>query len=431
MMQTMFYVCLDVLATILEITILYTCNTIFCKKNKKTILGFLPYMLSILLASVMTWVIPLGAVKMFTIAVFYLILQWLILKEKWYKLVMSYSLYFMLLILNDFLSLSLADLIFGHTSIMLGNIVVNIWQEYLIKFLMIGIINFILYKMFGKFVYEIQPKDAAISLVYCIIAWFVMYYSTGHGYFSGNVNWFDFTIGISGLLLDCLLIVLFLNQKNSNYLKYQKEIAQQKVQEMELKHAYYQDKLKDEERVRSIYHDLKNHLLILQEQQSDSQKPKQLIESLQAQISSFENYQLTGNEFLDIILHDKAETAKAQNTDFSVVVRFEDGGFISPLDISTIFGNAIDNALEASMKLPVQQRLVTIKAKRFRDMLSIVFKNNMLPAAEHGINTTKNDLFLHGFGLKNIQQVVEKYAGQFTVHQEQGAFILKIIIPIP
>ena len=176
---------------------------------------------------------------------------------------------------------------------------------------------------------------------------------------------------------------------------------------------------------------MKNHLLILQTQQAHNAESQQMIASLQEQISAFEDYQHTGNEFLDIIIRDKAKKAKEKNIDFSAVIRFEEIDFIAPLDISTIFGNAIDNALEASLKLPADERVVTVKANRFRDMLSIVIKNNCLTTEDAGLTTTKDDLFLHGFGLKNIRQAVEKYGGQLAIHQEQDSFILKIIIPIP
>lgn len=52
---------------------------------------------------------------------------------------------------------------------------------------------------------------------------------------------------------------------------------------------------------------------------------------------------------------------------------------MEPLDISTIFGNAIDNAIEASENLPEYKRLITVKAERVRDMLLITIENNTQP----------------------------------------------------
>lgn len=245
MMQTIFYTFLDLSATVMEFSMLYACNIIFCKKKDKVALRLLPYIAAVILTYLMTWLIPLGAVKAVTNAVVFVVLQRLILKEKWYKLIMAYALFFMLILLNDFSCLIAADVIFGHTSIMVGDIVMNIWQQYALKIIMNVIIIYLLYKVFGKLVYEIQPKDAAIFSVYCIITYCVLYFSTGNGYFTGDVDWFNSLVGVSGLLVGCLFLLLFLYQKNSAYLKREKETAQQQRREMELKHAYYEEKFKD------------------------------------------------------------------------------------------------------------------------------------------------------------------------------------------
>lgn len=203
------------------------------------------------------------------------------------------------------------------------------------------------------------------------------------------------------------------------------------AQELEMKQAYYRDRISAEERVRSIYHDLKNHLLVLQGQAENSQMVQMSIQELQSQIQEYENYHHTGNEFLDIIIRDKAKAAQKKQIDFSAAIFFEDGSFIEPLDISTIFGNALDNALEASEKLPEHRRLVTVKANRVRDMLVIMVENNALPDVSLPKGTTKTDTFAHGFGLSNISYSVQKYGGESSIKSENGMFILKIVIPIP
>lgn len=206
--------------------------------------------------------------------------------------------------------------------------------------------------------------------------------------------------------------------------------ATYRVQELEMQCNYYKDRMKDENRVRSIYHDLKNHLLLLQSQDGSSQE-QQPVQSLQYQLEGYENYHNTKNEFLDIIIRDKSRAAQKKQIDFSAVIHFEDGSFLEPLDISTIFGNALDNAIEASEKLPQDQRLITIKSNRIRDMLIIIFKNNTAPNTALAPGTTKTDTFIHGFGLTNIKKAVEKYEGKCIINTEQQTFTLKIMIPIP
>ncbi|MDE5825499.1 MAG: ATP-binding protein [Lachnospiraceae bacterium] len=218
------------------------------------------------------------------------------------------------------------------------------------------------------------------------------------------------------------------------------------AQELEMRQAYYRDRISDEERVRSVYHDLKNHLLVLQAQAGNGQEVQSSIQGLQDQIQEYENYYQTGNEILDIIIRDKARAAQERQIDFAAAISFADGAFIEPLDISAIFGNALDNAIEASEKLSEEERIITVKANRVRELLVIMVENNALLEADSQKNifgermeknilmknrTTKEDAFAHGFGLSNIRNAVQKYDGQCSVKAGEGKFTLKMVIPIP
>lgn len=203
------------------------------------------------------------------------------------------------------------------------------------------------------------------------------------------------------------------------------------AQELEAQRNYYKDRMRDEERVRSVYHDMKNHLLLLRAQAGNGQDVQDSIQELEDQIQEYENYHHTGNEFLDIIIRDKAKAAKERNIDFSAVISFEAGSFVEPLDISTIFGNALDNAIEASEKLPEDKRMITVRANRVRNMLVITVENNTASVFPGAKGTSKKDAFAHGFGLPNIKNVVEKYDGECNTKLENGMFTLKIIMPVP
>ena len=154
------------------------------------------------------------------------------------------------------------------------------------------------------------------------------------------------------------------------------------------------------------------------------------IRHLRQQMESYENYYRTGNPYLDVIIRDKAKTAREKQIDFTAILHFADGSFLDPLDISTIFGNALDNAIEASEKLAVSRRVVSVKARRIHDMLVIAVENNALPDADASGKTTKEDTLFHGFGLSNIRAAVDKYDGQCTVKCKDGVFVLKIMIPV-
>lgn len=247
----------------------------------------------------------------------------------------------------------------------------------------------------------------------------------------------DFTITaqfICGVILLCVSVIWNVVW-NERYIALIEKEEQEKAQlyEMNLKYTYYEEKRRDEERVRSIYHDMKNHLLVLGAINNNSKETQEMIASLQNQISDYENYYHTGNEILDIILRDKSRVAREYGIDFGIAVDFKEGGFIEALDISTLFGNALDNALEASIKLPPKERIISVKARAVQDFLSIVVMNNAqsVEGMEPASGTTKEDIFLHGFGLSNITRSLEKYHGEYTVQRKEGKFILKMIIPIP
>ncbi len=203
------------------------------------------------------------------------------------------------------------------------------------------------------------------------------------------------------------------------------------AQELEQKQAYYQQRQNAEERVRALYHDMKNHLLVL-ERQLSTPETLEMIEKLQQEVASYEDYIHTGNDILDIILAEKAALAREKQIAFSVAADLKGMDFMEPLDISAIFGNGLDNAMEASEQLEEGARGILLKAGKVQQFLSILIVNNCAgkrKASHHG--TTKQDPFFHGFGIPNMKKAVAKYGGQLTTRYGKGTFTLKILIPIP
>lgn len=287
----------------------------------------------------------------------------------------------------------------------------------------------ILYWLFSDFHYQLDNRNFIVVFLFEGAALLLYHLSIVqkikggiHGVFQPQIDMLIIVVGIS-------FAVVFLYIKNNAYLKEMEQQAKTQLVLLEQQYNYYQEKLRDEERVRAIYHDMKNHLLILENQQN-TEETHQMAEKLRLQITCYEDYVHTGNDFLDVILKDKAEKMREKEIDFSAVIDFGDVDFIEPLDISTIFGNALDNAIEASEKLPVSQRMITVKAACIRNMLVISVVNNIVAETVITEKTTKTDGFLHGFGLSNIRQSAEKYGGTCTTEQENGRFMLKILLPV-
>lgn len=243
-------------------------------------------------------------------------------------------------------------------------------------------------------------------------------------------------LGVILLLAALSLLIYFVHESVRIRLIQQRE--EQQLQKLQVQYQYYEERLKDEQRVRGIYHDMKNHLLVLQAQLKEigntgdkgkRQETEEMIEKIQNQISDYEDYVQTGNAFLDVILRDKSRKAKEERIDLHTEIDFSKGNFIDALDISTIFGNALDNAIEACEKVPEEERFITMKAREKNHFLVIHIENSAVQEEEEK-KTTKEDTFLHGFGLKNIQRAAEKYGGQCKRNYQSGVYMLSILIPI-
>ena len=111
---------------------------------------------------------------------------------------------------------------------------------------------------------------------------------------------------------------------------------------------------------------------------NQSHETAEMVEKLQSQVAMYEDYEHTGNDILDIILKEKSETAREKHIALSVTADLSDVDFIEALDISTIFGNGLDNAIEASEKLPEEQRAILVKAGKMQNFFSVLIENNCL-----------------------------------------------------
>lgn len=425
------YNLLDILSTIVEATIFYVITLCFCRtcRFQKIVSRLIPPAVFAIAVFIMSFFVDIGAYRIFVILALMIALTLICYKVSIHSAFIVMELAYLLIVpLSEATGISVMSLLYqGDTMTQVDGVSILKWQIYVFVILLKALYAVIVYRLLKNFKYEIQAKDTAVLSVSFVLVFAVSFAST-YGYLNlGESN--TLILDLVTSVLSVVFIVQFLYSRNVSYLREQEQQDKVQIAQLQQQYAYYQGKLKDEERIRSIYHDMKNHLLVMESRQN-TEETRQMAEMLRSQIADYENYVHTGNEFLDIILKDKAEKAREKNIDFSVFIDFNGIDFIEPLDISTLFGNGIDNAIEASEKLPEDQRVILVKACKVQDFVSILIENNCLDEVHKDGHTTKEDKFLHGFGISNMKKAAEKYSGSCTTTQENGKFILKILLPV-
>ena len=426
------YNLLDVALTIMETAIFYVIILFFCKtcRFKKVISRMIPPVVYVIAVVIITFFMDIGAYRIFILLALMVVLVLLCYKVSFHcaLIIMELS-YLMMIPLSESVGILIMNLIYqGDIVTQVNGISVTKWQVYIIIILIRLLIMAIIYRFLKNFQYEIQSKDAAVLSISFLLVLCISFAST---YSYLNLGMYDtFILDLSTSVFGVFFIVQFLYSRNVSYLREQEQRDKLQIAQLQQQYAYYQDKLKDEERIRSIYHDMKNHPLVF-EGSRGTEATRQMAKEIRSQIADYENYIHTGNNFLDILIKDKAEKAREKHIDFSASIDFGGIDFIEPLDVSTLFGNGIDNAIEASEKLSEEQRVILVKAGKVQNFVSILVENNCSDEAHTDGHTTKEDKFLHGFGISNMQKAAEKYNGTCTTAQANGKFTLKILLPIP
>ncbi len=185
--------------------------------------------------------------------------------------------------------------------------------------------------------------------------------------------------------------------------------------------------------VNKKYHDLKHQIALLRAEVSSEEKLLYL-DQMERDIKAYEAQNKTGNKVLDTILTGKSLQCQNQGISLTCVADGVLLDFMHPMDISTLFGNALDNAIESVKKIGnPDKRLIHLSVSKQKEFLrvrvencyegDIVFKDG-IPA------TTKRDKQCHGYGIKSIQSTAVKYGGSVTINAEKGWFELRILIPL-
>lgn len=204
---------------------------------------------------------------------------------------------------------------------------------------------------------------------------------------------------------------------------YQRELIDTHYQEVETMYR----------QIRGWRHDYRNHIQTIKvfAQNGDIEAIKDYLDKLDTDLATVDTVVKTGNAMADAILNSKISLAKSRGiavkADAHIPVKLK----TSELDLCVIIGNLFDNAIEASLSLPENKRMIRVYMDMKNTQLYISFtnftKSGKMKKVGNLFRTTKGEG--HGFGLVRIDSIIERLDGYLSRNSEDGAFTTEILIP--
>ncbi len=176
-------------------------------------------------------------------------------------------------------------------------------------------------------------------------------------------------------------------------------------------------------------HDLKHSLRQI-ERMDSSKARSEYIQEITDAVNIYDADYHTGYDSLDYVLREKALLCHENDIEFSVIA---DGGimtFMDSIDLYTLMGNALDNAIEREKKEKEEKRFISVKITENAGMKLLSVENycSNSPVFRNGLpETSKEDKNFHGFGVRSIRYIVEKYQGEVSMDVKDEVFRLHAI----
>ncbi len=236
--------------------------------------------------------------------------------------------------------------------------------------------------------------------------------------------------GISAVLLLFILITVFSN----SWLNHENELISELLKKGEKQYRISQDNVNY---INEKVHDLKHQITAIKQialQGDHSPEMRQKVEDLEKIAQVYDKTILTGNNVLDALLTEELQLCKRNSIQLSFVINGEDLDFLEPVDLYVLFGNAFDNAVESVLKIEDEsKRIISIHAGKKDRLVRIEFENPYVGKIvfHDGVpSTNKQGENYHGFGIKSIRYIVQKYNGNLAISTENQMFKLSVLFPL-
>lgn len=186
------------------------------------------------------------------------------------------------------------------------------------------------------------------------------------------------------------------------------------------------------ENTRRLKHDMKNHIMVSVSyiNNGEIEQAKNYLSDVLDNLNKTYSYIQTGNSVMNYIINSKLEKAHSNGIGFKAEIEnlpFEKMGSV---DFSALLSNILDNAVEASEKTTDKFIYVAILKKRAYDTILVKNKiDNSVLETNPELKSCKNNTEQHGYGIKQIKTIAEKYDGIVDIYEEDNMFCVNVMIP--
>lgn len=268
------------------------------------------------------------------------------------------------------------------------------------------------------------PLFSLLNIISLFIVGEVFYFRYGYTLFIVNV--------IVLLLINFYCLYLYYDYSKNQEMNRQLELNRQ---QSEIAFKYYETMDGRIEQTRKVIHDIRNHINAIEQLYAggDAQAGSAYVKDIHALLDSLGIRHFTGNRMLNMILNDKLSAAERLGIRTETHLEQLDLDFIRDMDMTTIFSNLLDNAIEAARD--ADGGFIEIKSVYFNDMLTIHIKNPVREDTQFKLEDQKHNYFHPvttktghmGVGLDNVSRTVKKYHGHLSLSCENNVFCASLL----
>lgn len=231
------------------------------------------------------------------------------------------------------------------------------------------------------------------------------------------------TIACIALLISAFFLLrkLFYHLMDKRIARFQSDLISK--QTVEIQNMYRQ--------MQEWRHDYRNHIQNMKNRlDGDQGELEQYLDELADDLTQTDTSIQTGNVMADAVLNSKLSVAEQKSIQLNVKAHIPKGIEMTDVEMCSVLGNLLDNAIEACEKLPCDKRFLRVYIDKFKGQFYLSVQNSS-PSIQRdkGIfRTTKAGT--HGFGLFRIDRIAKKYGGYVNRQYEEGVFATELLLPL-